>query len=80
MQGLEKFNISIDSLPNESGGKAGTVKELFDEVIKTIELNSEYFIEDEKYKRVDESKRPGNAKNASELFGVEGSFKKLDID
>ena len=57
VQGLEKFNIPLDALPNESGGKAGPAKELFDEVIEIVESNYEYFIEDEKYKRVDESKR-----------------------
>ena len=67
-------------LPNESGGVAGTQKELFAEEMKKLEQHREWFLQDEQTQRVDESKRPGKAKSATDLFGVEGSFKKLEID
>lgn len=78
-ESLAKF-LSIDLLPNESGGKAGPVAELHAKNIKHLEDNRDYFIEEERVKRVNESLRVGKGKTATDLFGVEGSFKKLDID
>uniref|UniRef100_A0A0C9RRA5 TTPAL_4 protein n=1 Tax=Fopius arisanus TaxID=64838 RepID=A0A0C9RRA5_9HYME len=70
----------IELLPNESGGKAGSLMELHAKNIKRLEANRDWFLEDEQTMRVNEALRPGKQKTATDLFGVEGSFKKLDID
>jgi hypothetical protein len=52
---------------------------LTEATVELLERYSDWFKEEETF-RVDESKRLGNPKNAGEIFGIEGSFKKLDID
>lgn len=44
-----------------------------------LEKYRDYLLEDQKH-LVDESKRPGKPKSSAELFGAEGTFKKLDLD
>lgn len=46
---------------------------------KKCEENRVFLIEQEKVK-ADELKRPGQAKTSAQLFGIEGSFRKLNVD
>ncbi|GAB1861594.1 Alpha-tocopherol transfer protein-like [Camponotus japonicus] len=79
MESASKY-FSIEVLPNELGGKAGPIQELVNAQIKKIENFGEWFLEDEKINRVDESLRINKSKASSDLFGVDGNFKKLEID
>lgn len=76
---LSKF-IPLEVLPNEAGGQAGPMRDLHDKQVKKLSDHVAWFQEEETNCRVDESLRPGKAKTATDLFGVEGSFKKLEID
>jgi len=76
---LEKF-VPLEVLPNEAGGQAGPVQDLHNKQVKKLINHVVWFQEDEANHRVNESLRPGKAKTATDLFGVEGSFKKLEID
>lgn len=70
----------IEILPNELGGKAGPINELWDVQIKKLKDFQEWFLEDERINRVNESLRIEKNNVSNELSGVEGSFRKLDID
>ncbi|EZA49211.1 Alpha-tocopherol transfer protein-like protein [Ooceraea biroi] len=75
-----KKYFPIDALPNEFGGKAGPVKELMEEQIEKLENFCGWFVEDEKINRVNESLRIGKNETSNTLFGMDGTFRKLDID
>ncbi|XP_018337424.1 PREDICTED: alpha-tocopherol transfer protein-like isoform X2 [Trachymyrmex septentrionalis] len=72
--------IPVDALPNEMGGKAGSVHKLAQNQVKELEDNREWFLLDEATRRVNEALRIGKSKTVNDLFGIEGNFKKLDID
>ncbi|XP_011706562.1 PREDICTED: alpha-tocopherol transfer protein-like [Wasmannia auropunctata] len=78
LEDVSKY-ISVDKLPNEAGGKAGSIRELTELQMKMLEEYREWFLLDETTRRVDETKRIGKSKSANELFGVE-VVGKLDID
>ena len=47
--------------------------------MKKIDEKRDWLKEQEKY-GVDESKRPGKPKTPVDLFGMDGSFRKLNVD
>ncbi|XP_011163312.2 alpha-tocopherol transfer protein-like [Solenopsis invicta] len=79
METVKKF-LPIEGLPNEYGGKAGSTEEITAKHIKLLEEFRDWFQYDEAVGRVNESLRVGKCENAENLFGVEGSFKKLELD
>ncbi|XP_047516143.1 uncharacterized protein LOC125056869 [Pieris napi] len=71
--------IPQDILPAEYGGKAGTISDISGYWLKKTEEYSSWLEEDMKY-GTDEAKRPGKPNSAADMFGVDGSFRKLDFD
>lgn len=65
--------------PNEFGGENGSMKELIVEWKRKVESYRDWFMEDEK-RRSNEDLRQGAPKTISHLFGMEGSFRKLNVD
>lgn len=71
----------LEALPNEYvGGKAGPIEKLVADHIKLLEEFRGWLAYDEFNGRVDESLRVNKSEVTETLFGVDGSFKKLDID
>ncbi|XP_051863310.1 alpha-tocopherol transfer protein-like [Drosophila nasuta] len=67
-------------LPKDYGGpleEMCVAKELYNQKLMD---NRKQMLEFETRHQVNEKLRPGKPKNASDLFGIEGNFKKLDID
>lgn len=76
---LEK-HMPMEGLPEEAGGRYTSTVKASGDLKERLRLNTDFF-ERENKKRVVESLRPGKPKTISDIFGgVEGSFKKLDID
>ncbi|XP_034949865.1 retinol-binding protein pinta-like [Chelonus insularis] len=76
-------HINKDILPNEWGGMAGTFQELNDAWRRKIERNRDWFLREEKLCKTDETMRLpafSSVLATSELNGIQGSFRQLNID
>ncbi|PZC74679.1 hypothetical protein B5X24_HaOG207348 [Helicoverpa armigera] len=81
MRNLDEFYnyVPKEALPAEYGGNAGTIDEITAYWRNKVKEYGSWLEEDFKY-GTDESKRPGKPKTAEDMFGVDGSFRKLDFD
>ncbi|XP_045453970.1 uncharacterized protein LOC123663324 [Melitaea cinxia] len=71
--------VPKSAFPKELGGNYKDNITLRDEMIQHLKDNKQYF-EEEGRKRVNESLRLNGKTNVEDLFGTQGSFKKLEID
>ncbi|XP_053962517.1 retinaldehyde-binding protein 1-like [Anastrepha ludens] len=78
---LDRFYDHVPQryLPVEYGGDNGTIKDIIDYTNKQLDEYREYFKENLNY-GTDESLRMGKPIDFDNLFGVEGSFRKLEVD
>nr|CAD7425431.1 unnamed protein product [Timema monikensis] len=80
VESLEPF-LPLEMLPEEYGGKAGSIIQLNDKHRKQLETDFSSWLKEEEQLRVDESRRPTDqASKPHEMFGIDGSFRRLDID
>ncbi|CAH1367255.1 hypothetical protein MTP99_008507 [Tenebrio molitor] len=72
-------HVPKDCLPKDYNGGLSSCQQLQADNLKNLLENYDFFTWHEGQK-VDESKRVGNEKNINNIFGVDGTFKKLEID
>ena len=73
---LKRFNTQFNDDSTGGGGEGEVLASLSrpggKKHLSTIFLFGQY--------KTDEAKRPGKPRTHADLFGIEGSFRKLDID
>ncbi|XP_028157598.1 clavesin-1-like [Ostrinia furnacalis] len=72
-------HLPKEAFPKDEGGQYKDHATIRDELIQRLKSNPDFF-KDESKKRVNENLRPGKKTTVEDLFGIQGSFKKLDID
>ncbi|XP_067008098.1 alpha-tocopherol transfer protein-like [Anabrus simplex] len=80
-QGLGSLfeHVPRSLFPEDYGGDQPSLREIQETWGKKLFNNREFFIKEENV-FTDESKRPGKACRAEDIFGMEGSFRSLSID
>jgi len=72
-------DIGTEILPAEYGGSNGTIADLTTYWKEEVMKERTWLMSLGEFK-TDESRRPGKPRTHADLFGIEGSFRKLDID
>ncbi|XP_063696841.1 clavesin-1-like [Culicoides brevitarsis] len=80
VEDLAEF-MPLEMLPCDyKGGKEDTMMNLWRKYLKYLEERRDFFLEESKTRKVNENLRQGKSILSNQLFGMEGSFKKLQID
>jgi hypothetical protein len=72
-------HIPRDILPIEYGGNGGSINDIIAEWEQKVLDHREFIIKESSY-GVDEKKRIGLPISREMLFGIDGTFRKLEID
>ncbi|XP_052751882.1 clavesin-1-like [Galleria mellonella] len=73
-------HVPKEAFPKNNGGTYKDYDTIKDELLKRFKANQKFF-DEESLRRVNQNLRPSGKKTTVEnLFGIQGSFKKLDID
>lgn len=79
-ESLINKGVPKDILPTEYGGTSDSIDTIMSYWEEKIKDNYEKLKDEVTKYGVDEKKRTGKPKNPESLFGVDGTFRKLEID
>ncbi|XP_055917854.1 uncharacterized protein LOC129950080 [Eupeodes corollae] len=71
--------VPLKYLPKDYGGENGSFEEITNFWAKKVVAHLDFYKEDAQYK-TDEKLRPGKPASFDNVFGTEGSFRKIDVD
>lgn len=71
--------VPLKYFPKEYGGENGSIEEIVAAGEETLMKYREYLAEQKQY-GTDEKLRPGQPINFDAIFGVDGTFRKLEVD
>jgi hypothetical protein len=71
--------VPKELLPAEYGGAVGPIQDIIDHWTRKLIEYRQFFADEDKL-GTNEQLRPGKPKNASTLFGIDGTFRKLNVD